>query len=418
MIDTLIPLIKSQITGNALFGGALWLSVLAGIGYYSKFALVRVYTIIKRNLVHTIYFDQENLLFPYFEKWLHANYPDKYKIVEARIGRAPGSDDEIVAVTSDVSPADEMGLKYYQLADSFFIRYNGSVLHIEKSRERLENASKLSSVYLNSFKIRGLFGKRKMKKLVEHLHANIKADNLYVCSLYRKTHNSWSYLDAVEERSLDSVVLPVEIKKTILDSVNKFLTEKEIYKKRGIPYKLGILLYGSPGNGKTSFIKAIAHKFDRDIYMTSLTESSDWAESEFIHVMSRLPKNAIVLLEDVDCFFKDQRDLKAGGISFSALLNCLDGLYSKSGIITIMTTNHIDRLDPALIRSGRMDAVVEITNPSLTEIKQLYLNFFEEDLDIDVYENTLAMADVQQIFIECESKRHLIPIKLKGSDDT
>jgi chaperone BCS1 len=82
------------------------------------------------------------------------------------------------------------------------------------------------------------------------------------------------------------------------------------------------------------------------------------------------PMNAIILLEDVDAVFSERSAGKsAGGVSFSGLLNALDGVASQEGRLFFMSTNHIEKLDPALIRPGRCDVKVELNRASKKQMK-------------------------------------------------
>ncbi len=92
-----------------------------------------------------------------------------------------------------------------------------------------------------------------------------------------------------------------------------------------------------------------------------------------------ISSKAILLIEDIDTIFKKTRKVDSK-LSFSTLLNCLDGAFYKEGIITIITTNHIEKLDAALIREGRIDVKLLIDNPSIDSIKKYVNNFFGQKI--------------------------------------
>jgi chaperone BCS1 len=133
--------------------------------------------------------------------------------------------------------------------------------------------------------------------------------------------------------------------------------------QRGIPYRRGYLLYGLPGTGKTSFISALAGHFGYSICMLSLSERT-LDDDRLNYLLNNAPPNCFMLLEDVDAAFVS-RDLFDNSqhrayegmtrVTFSGLLNAIDGVTSTEERLLFMTTNHIDRLDPALIRPGRVD---------------------------------------------------------------
>ncbi|PVH68428.1 P-loop containing nucleoside triphosphate hydrolase protein, partial [Cadophora sp. DSE1049] len=130
----------------------------------------------------------------------------------------------------------------------------------------------------------------------------------------------------------------------------------------------GESLYGPPGTGKSSLTCAIAGTCDLDIYILNISSLDD---SSLGKLFSELPANCVVLVEDIDAVNATQsrqrgtvetgqdetgsKGKSQGRVSLSALLNVLDGVGSQEGRVLIMTTNHAERLDTALIRPGRVD---------------------------------------------------------------
>jgi SpoVK/Ycf46/Vps4 family AAA+-type ATPase len=135
------------------------------------------------------------------------------------------------------------------------------------------------------------------------------------------------------------------------------------------------MFHGLPGNGKSSLALSLAQDIKRNVYM--LNASKNMTDATLISLFGDLRANSVLLVEDIDTIFgKDRKSRK--NFTFSTLLNCLDGVLSQEDIIVIFTTNHPERLDPALIREGRIDFKLEITNPNKGEIEE-YLNLFYED---------------------------------------
>lgn len=174
----------------------------------------------------------------------------------------------------------------------------------------------------------------------------------------------------------------------------------------GIPHGRGYLLHGEPGNGKTSLIKAIASHYDRCIYYLSLSDEKMTDASLFYLIGGIEAKYPILVLEDVDCLFQNNRDSK-NKITMSGLLNSLDGLMSVNNLILFMTTNHIDRLDPALIRPGRIDKKFYIGNATQQQAYDYYINFYgkeheksAEQFSCNLTERKYSMCELQQKFIE------------------
>ncbi|CUM52896.1 unnamed protein product [Debaryomyces tyrocola] len=204
-----------------------------------------------------------------------------------------------------------------------------------------------------------------------------------------------------KKRMLGSVILDQGIGESILDDVKDFLTSGDWYHKRGIPYRRGYLLYGPPGSGKTSFIQAIAGELDYNICILNLSENN-LTDDRLNHLMNHIPERSILLLEDVDAAFNKREQSDDGGytsgVTFSGLLNALDGVASAEECITFMTTNHPERLDPALLRPGRIDFKVMIDNATEHQVKKMFLRFYEDEVDLcDQFLEKYRQLDMKNI---------------------
>lgn len=113
---------------------------------------------------------------------------------------------------------------------------------------------------------------------------------------------------------------------------------------------------------------------------------------------------AILLLEDIDCIFQDRMtNMNNSRVSFSALLNVLDGVTRSKGLITIITTNYVKKLDAALTRPGRVDMIVEFSTISKEQIIGL----------LALYNRTLDTKHLKQLIKIC-TNRGLTPSILSG----
>ncbi|NP_001304357.1 probable mitochondrial chaperone BCS1-B [Glycine max] len=190
----------------------------------------------------------------------------------------------------------------------------------------------------------------------------------------------WQKSDLTHPASFDSLALEPEQKQAIIDDLNRFLRRKELYKKVGKPWKRGYLLYEPPGTGKSSLIAAIANYLKFDVYDLEL--SSMFSNSELMRVMRETTNRSIIVIEDIDCnkevharpttkpfsdsdsdFDRKRVKVKPYRFTLSGLLNNMDGLWSSGGEerIIIFTTNHRERIDPALLRPGRMDMHIHLS---------------------------------------------------------
>lgn len=190
-----------------------------------------------------------------------------------------------------------------------------------------------------------------------------------------------------KRRPIESVVLDKGIGQRILRDCKEFISNPSWYSDRGIPYRRGYLLYGPPGCGKSSYITALAGELEFGICVLNLSERG-LSDDRLNHLLSMAPQQAIILLEDIDAAFVSREDTaqqKAAyeglsRVTFSGLLNCLDGVASSEARILFMTTNYLERLDPALIRPGRVDVKEYIGYCSKFQLRQMFLRFYNNDL--------------------------------------
>ncbi len=178
---------------------------------------------------------------------------------------------------------------------------------------------------------------------------------------------------------MSSVVLDGNQANELLADMNEFLASHRWYQNIGVPYRRGYLLYGPPGNGKTSVVKALAGELNMSICLLMLSDR-DIKDNCINGLMARVPDKSILLLEDIDCAFtrRKQTGAKDSGLTFSGLLNALDGVASSEGRIIVMTTNHIELLDPALIRPGRVDVKLAFENATSEQAGRLFERFFPQ----------------------------------------
>jgi hypothetical protein len=244
-------------------------------------------------------------------------------------------------------------------------------------------------MYLRVLKISG-----NTKSLIDNviLSACKEQKKTFKIYSYNIKYERWISCSSVHNRESSTLILDADVKNKILTDVDTFIKSKVDYEKFGIPYRRNYLFYGKPGTGKTSFVNIIANKINRPIYIISFSpQLTDDVLFTAIKNMARSGSsyNNILLLEDVDCVFEARDDvgssdlmnsgakqeIKKCGASFSGLLNLLNGVIRTDGLITFLTTNHIAKLDKALIRPGRIDMMLKfdiISQQQITDMLTLY----------------------------------------------
>ena len=148
-------------------------------------------------------------------------------------------------------------------------------------------------------------------------------------------------------RPLRSVVLnDAAAAEELLADCRRFLASEKAYAERGIPYRRGYLLHGAPGTGKTSLVLALASELRLRLHVVS-AQGETLNDAAFADALRSAASPSILLLEDIDAAFARRPASadapNAGGLSFSGLLNALDGVMAQEGSLVFMTTNHLDR---------------------------------------------------------------------------
>jgi hypothetical protein len=167
----------------------------------------------------------------------------------------------------------------------------------------------------------------------------------------------WANLPA---RTPETVILPDRLMEEIVGEIKKFLQYESIYTMLGVPYHHGIMLAGAPGTGKSSAAQAIASALQMTTYVVSL--STIESNAAFTRFIEGVGSNSIVLIEDIDAAKAAKPgDTDVKGVTREVLLNVLDGISSPHGCLFIVTTNHPEKLDEAIVRPGRIDATYDIT---------------------------------------------------------
>jgi AAA+ superfamily predicted ATPase len=156
---------------------------------------------------------------------------------------------------------------------------------------------------------------------------------------------------AIKAASFDNLILPRSLKEEIRTDLQNFFASREVYEKYGIPWKRGVILIGPPGNGKTHTVKALVNQLQQPCLYVKSFKSRYGTEQEAMRQVfhrARQTTPCLVVLEDVDSLID--------GKNRSFFLNELDGFAVNTGVVVVATTNHPERLDPAILdRPSRFD---------------------------------------------------------------
>ncbi|KAG0328145.1 hypothetical protein BG000_000633 [Podila horticola] len=262
------------------------------------------------------------------------------------------------------------------------IRYNGSWIQVERTRDAkmmdLSTGAPWETVTLTTLsRDRQVF-----TELLQEAQRMALANQEGKTVIYTSWGPEWRPFGPPRKRRLlSSVILDDGIGERIVWDVQEFVKNEKWYADRGIPYRRGYLLYGPPGSGKTSFIQALAGELEYNICILNLSERG-LTNDRLNHLLTNLPERSIMLLEDIDAAFAKREKTQEGFqsmVTFSGLLNALDGVASSEGRIIFMTTNHVELLDPALVRPGRVDLREYVGDATPTQIHRMFKRFYENE---------------------------------------
>lgn len=197
-------------------------------------------------------------------------------------------------------------------------------------------------------------------------------------------------------RDISTIFIAKETKNLIIKDLESFLASRDFYIKRNIPYRRGVLLHGPPGTGKSSLISAIAKHLKRDLYVLNMKSIND--DAMFTRLMSCISNNCILLIEDIDGYFDGRKSETK--VNFSTFLNEISGVKAKEELILIITTNHLHKIDDAIMRSGRIDLRVEIGLPTSDLVNDYLSWFYNKAIDAVSGPVHYTMADVENICVQ------------------
>ncbi|XP_014206737.1 mitochondrial chaperone BCS1 [Copidosoma floridanum] len=297
-----------------------------------------------------------------------------------------------------------------------FFRFRNNWIKVERTREQQMHDVNLGmpfeSVHLTAL------GKNKEMyfEILDEARQMALAEHKGKTIMYTAMGHEWrQFGHPKKQRPLDSVILDDDISDKIVNDCEEFIKNVKWYSDRGIPYRRGYLLHGPPGCGKSSFITALAGRLNRGICVLNLSDRM-LTDDRLNHLLAVAPQETIILLEDIDAVFvsrEETREVKAAfqglnSVTLSGLLNALDGVASSEGRILFMTTNYLDRLDPALIRPGRVDYKEYIGWCSAIQLEKMFLRFYiEKKNDVE----NLAKKFAENVL---SHKRNVSPAQIQG----
>lgn len=386
--------IISQLFNNPFFTAGFGLAGLGAAVRYGSLGLRRGGELLRRRMLVDLEITRHDKSYEWVLNWMTAHYQNQLGSVGRRkdVGTmeylirkfTPGLHHlQMNTATSKTASGNEWtSFSLVPGHGKHIMRYKNAFLLVD--RERVGKSFDVNGQPFETISLTTLYYYRHIFEDIfreAHEMALEKTEGKTV--VYTSRNMGWEQSGQPKRRRpFNSVVLEEGLAEKILADVREFMNARTWYLDRGIPYRRGYLLHGPPGTGKTSFVQALAGILDFNIAMISLSQRG-LTDDLLNHLLLNIPARTIVLLEDADAAFSNRRQTDSDGysganVTYSGLLNALDGVASAEERIIFMTTNHIERLDDALIRPGRVDMTLHLGNATEDQMARLWDRFYSQ----------------------------------------
>lgn len=414
---------------NQIFTGGAVLMAAGFIVHQCRAVPARIFRWIKERFVIEITVRNTDEAFAWIEQWL-ANH--RYSQHRARslmaTSKRPDDDDDVPSSLFDPQSLNDNRPQIIFSPDqgTHFLLYKRRLMVLTRGDKRdpdgaaqkaRDDMGKFGTI--EQFNIRLFTRNRQLAKgIFEEARELVHPSGEHcvrILSCGGGYHGCWCVRSKRLPRPLESVILADGVVEELIVAIEKFRQAEAWYRERGIPWRMGVLLSGTPGSGKSSLVHALASHFGMDVGLLATT-SSTLDDDGLANAFAQVPNSMLVLIEDIDCVFharEGTRD-KDNKLTFSGLLNAIDGAAASEGRILFMTTNHPELLDPALIRPGRVDLRLEIGTPTAGQVARIYKRFFPQATESQVRRfcaniepSETSMAALQDLLIKYSSDPEL-----------
>lgn len=230
-------------------------------------------------------------------------------------------------------------------------------------------------------------------------------------------------------KDLSTMYLSKKDKDSLTNIIKNYRDNQDKLSKFGLPNRMGIMLYGLPGCGKSSTIVTIASEMNRNIYYLDMNgiKTNQELAMLFDYVNTKTSEQGIICIEDIDAMndvFLSRTDDSTNSKTITSLLNegetpltleyvlnILDGTLTKEGSIVIMTTNYINKIDNAIYRPGRVNLKIEMRPADHYQISNIFRTFFDREISDELLKRIPEYKHVPAEFIFHFANYIMIPVE-------
>jgi SpoVK/Ycf46/Vps4 family AAA+-type ATPase len=216
---------------------------------------------------------------------------------------------------------------------------------------------------------------------------------------------AWCNLYKTPKRSNENIYLPDETYKNIITDLKKFYDNEKRYRSLGIPYARTYMFHGIPGTGKTSTIYTIASEFNKNIAIVDFSDKNT-CDCSIRESLYKLPNDTILCLEDIDSLFSSDRKSDKSTITFSGILNILDGVVQNTGLVIFMTTNLLKNMDDAAMKR-RVDYYLKFDVMKKEQICNMFSRFYPNQ-DAEEFVKLVSKLKLTPCILQKFFTRHLM----------
>jgi mitochondrial chaperone BCS1 len=366
-----------SLENNPFFSGGLSLMMIGALGAILRHLPRRIWHLLERRISIAVEVPDRDPAFRWLQTWLaEGRYAKRARDLSLSTEWVSSEPDPEINPYDDrpSGPASQARFVLSPAPGVHLTTYQRRILVVRRNRRELQNGG--STAIQESLILQIPGGSRKLiDDLLAEAHATSFPRTPGVSILVAR-NEIWCPASWQPKRPLGSLILADSILEDTIEDLRDFYRSSAWYAERGIPYRRGYLLHGPPGTGKTTLVLALAGELKLPVATLNLSNRL-MSDDSLRTLIDGLPAAALLLIEDIDCAFKDCRNTtSASGVTLSGLLNALDGVSSREGRVLFLTTNHPERLDPALLRPGRVDRKIELGYATPDQARRLYLWFY------------------------------------------